>query len=171
MDALVAILFVATSVADMAITDCRSACLAPSVPQAQLSLQTARLEHQDDWTTRETLIRFDTPIQHGPFQQIYSFAVSTDFDVWIGAGVKYTTLGTLPGRYFLETSFQPGLHYRGEGPDIGGILHFRSSVGVGYAFDNGASLVIGYDHRSNADRTIPNPGLNTLSVRYAISLD
>jgi lipid A 3-O-deacylase len=171
MDALVAIFFVVTSVADMVLTDCRTDCLAPAAPTAQLSIQTAQLEHQDDWTTRETLVRFDAPIQHGPFQQIFSVGVSDSYDLWFGAGVKYSTQGLVPGRYFLETTFQPGLHYRGDGPDIGGILHFRSGVGVGYAFENGGALVLSYDHRSNADRTIPNPGLNTVSIRYAISLD
>lgn len=171
MDALVAIIFFVTSLGDMALTDCRTDCLASQTPPAQLSVQMALLEHQKDWSNREALIRFDAPIQHGPFQEIFSIGMSQTDDLWIGAGLKYSTQELIPGPLFLETTFQPGLHYRGDGPNIGGFLHFRSGVGVGYAFDNGASLVLAYDHRSNADRTIPNPGLNTLSIRYAITFD
>ena len=171
MDAALAIIFFTASLGDMVFRECPRGCLTPMEPPSQMSVGLARVEHRDDWSNREIMLRFDAPIQHGPFQHVWSLGLSATNDIWIGAGARLTTQSLISGPLYLETTFQPGLHFRGDGPDIGGSLHFRSGIGLGYTFDNGAALVLGYDHRSNADRTIPNPGLDTVSIRYAIRLD
>lgn len=171
MDAALAILFFVSGFTDMALTDCTTSCLNHTQPPARLSFQVTALEHRDNWENREVLLTYDAPMQHGPFQRTYSIGVTATDDIWIGAGVKYTIQPLIPGPLFVETAFQPGLHLHGNGPNIGGALHFRSAIGIGYAFDNGATLAISYDHRSNADRTIPNPGLDTFGIRYAIGFN
>ena len=61
----------------------------------------------------------------------------------------------------------PGYYAQGDGPDIGGSLQFRSSLGMGFAFDNGVTVLASYDHRSNADTQDVNPGLETIALRVA----
>ncbi|MFG5384568.1 acyloxyacyl hydrolase [Yoonia sp. R2-816] len=60
---------------------------------------------------------------------------------------------------------------RGDGPDLGGEVHFRAAIGAGYEFDNGSTLTLSWDHWSNGDTRATNPGLENLSIRYAISLN
>ncbi|WP_373635788.1 acyloxyacyl hydrolase [Yoonia sp. SS1-5] len=55
--------------------------------------------------------------------------------------------------------------------DLGGEFHFRSAVGAGFEFDNGSTLMLSWDHRSNGDTRATKPGLENLSVRYAVSLN
>ena len=171
MDAAFAIIFFTASLADMVFADCHTSCLAKSHPDPRLSVQVGRLEHRDNWNNRSIMLGLDAPLQHGPYQHTFSFEVTGTNDIWIGAGAKVSTEALIPGPLFLETSFQPGLHFRGDGPDIGGSLHFRSGIALGYLFENGATLALAYDHRSNADRTIPNPGLDTMSIRYSFTFD
>ena len=75
-------------------------------------------------------------------------------------------MGTAYGPF--QPTFGTSLTDTGDGPDIGGSLQFRSALGVGYQFDNGATILAAYDHRSNADTQPLNPGLETVSIRLAI---
>ena len=97
-------------------------------------------------------------------------SVTDNGRVWIGAGARWTQFFG-DSNVYLESALLPGVDIGGDGPDLGGNLQFRSSLGVGYAFDNGATLLAAYDHRSNADTRAINPGLETISIRYAITWD
>jgi len=116
----------------------------------------------------EVMLGYDLPRTYGPFQPTFGLSMTDKGDWWIGVGGKWTVDDAATGPFFFEATFLPGYYQFGDGPDLGGVLHYRASVGVGYEFDNGASLLVAYDHRSNGNIIFPNPGLETLSIRYAI---
>ncbi|MDE0984033.1 MAG: acyloxyacyl hydrolase [Yoonia sp.] len=49
-------------------------------------------------------------------------------------GAKWTTQSLSNSPFFIEASLMPGYYAQGDGPDLGGSLQFRSSLGAGYAF-------------------------------------
>jgi hypothetical protein len=61
----------------------------------------------------------------------------------------------------------PGFYDQGDGPDIGGALQVRSSLGAGYEFANGVTVLASYAHGLNADTQDLNPGLETIALRVA----
>ena len=171
MDGTVAIFWLVTSLFDMNTTYCATGCLMRHDAPERLSFQTASVQFQREHIGTEIYLGYDLDHAYGPFQPTVAAAVTDTGDIWAGAGFKWTSENIFDGPIFLEASFIPGLHFRDDGPDIGGEIHFRSAVGAGYAFDNGSTLAVSWDHRSNGDTRSRNPGLETLSIRYAISLD
>lgn len=170
MDGTLAVIWLITSLADMTLNDCPTDCLQERAAPARLSLQAGQVIFQEEDIGAEIYIGYDGPRRYGPFHLTYGASITDEGAAWIGAGAKWTTRDLFDGPLFVETSFMPGLYARGDGPDLGGALHFRSALGVGYAFDNGATLTISFDHRSNGDIEDLNPGLETLSLRYALTL-
>lgn len=168
MDGTLAAIFVITSLTDMALTDCPTGCLARSDAPARLSFQLGDVRFDDARIGREITLGYDAGFKAGPFQPTIAASLTEDGAGWIGAGGKWTSVGLIPGPVFVESTLMPGIHVQGDGPDLGGNLQFRASLGVGYAFDNGGTVTVAYDHRSNADTDVTNPGLEVLSVRYAM---
>ena len=93
-----------------------------------------------------------------------------DGDLWAGGGAKWRN-SILKSDFFFEGSFQPGIYIREDGPDLGGVVQFRSALGVGYEFDNGGAVLMSFDHRSNGDFQTVNPGLETFALQYSFVLD
>ncbi|WP_386681612.1 acyloxyacyl hydrolase [Loktanella sp. R86503] len=170
MDGTLAAIFVITSLTDMALTDCPTGCLAPSDAPARLSFQLGDVRFNEDRIGQELYVGYDMGQKHGPFQTTIGASVTDEGAGWIGAGGKWTSTDLLPGPFFIESTLMPGIYLQSDGPDLGGSLQFRSSLGAGIAFDNGATVTVAYDHRSNADTDITNPGLEVLSIRYAMPL-
>ncbi|MEJ6401850.1 acyloxyacyl hydrolase [Yoonia sp. 2307UL14-13] len=171
MDGTLAVIWFLTSLTDMKINECPNGCLTRQDAPARLSIQGAQVIFQEDDIGEEIYVGYDSPYRYGPFHLTYGASVTDDGAAWIGAGAKWTTRNILDGPFFIETSFMPGLYARGDGPDLGGALHFRSALGAGYVFDNGATLTVSYDHRSNGDTQNVNPGLETLAIRYAFTFE
>ena len=170
MDGTLAALYALLSLLDMGLTDCREAgCLARSDAPARLSFQAADVQFNDFSIGNEIYIGYDFDRAFGPFQPTLGASFTEDSETWIGYGVK--TAWTFDSGVFIEGSIMPGLYYEAGGIPLGGNLQFRSAIGVGYEFGNGATLTVLYDHRSNADTQPLNPGLETLSIRYAVTLD
>ncbi|MDX8348668.1 acyloxyacyl hydrolase [Cognatiyoonia sp. IB215446] len=169
MDGTLAVIWLLTSLGDMRINECPTGCVARQDAPARLSIQVAEVIFQEEEIGQEIYVGYDASVRYGPFQPTYGASLTDEGAVWIGAGAKWTTRNLSSGPFFIETSFMPGFYARGDGPDLGGALHFRSALGAGYIFDNGATLTISYDHRSNGDIQSFNPGLETLSLRYAYS--
>lgn len=167
MDGTLAAIFLIASMTDMALTDCPTGCLAPDQAVSMLSFQVAKVQSQDKIIGDEILIGYDFGTTYGPFQPTIAASVSDQGDTWLGAGVKWTTQGIIDNPFYVESSLLPGIYAKGDGPDLGGTLHFRASLGAGYAFENGATMTVLYDHRSNADTQIFNPGLETIAVKFA----
>ena len=171
MDGTLAVIFLLTSLGDMTLNECPTGCLAAREAENRFAFQLSDVQFQDDSISEEIYVTYDSAMRYGPFQPTVGISGTVDGDLWIGGGVKWTSQNLSPGPLFFETSLMPGLYAQGDGPDLGGNLQFRSAVGVGYTFANGATLTVLYDHRSNADTQNLNPGLETLGLRYAIALD
>ncbi|SFR39195.1 Lipid A 3-O-deacylase (PagL) [Yoonia tamlensis] len=171
MDGTLAIIFLITSLTDMGFNDCRNdGCLASESATARVSLQLADVEFQEAIISEEIYVGYDMGRRYGPFQPTFGVSVAANGASWVGAGVKWSSTGVFDSPFFVETSLMPGYYDAGDGPDLGGNLHFRSAFGIGYAFDNGATISVHYDHRSNGDTQDLNPGLETIALRYAIAL-
>jgi len=171
MDGTLAVLFIVAGLSDMAINYCPTGCLRQSSALSQFSIQAADLIFQENSIGDEIYIGYDTGQSYGPFATTIGASSTADGDLWIGMGGKWTSRDIISGPFFLELSLMPGLYAQGGGPDIGGALQFRSALGAGYEFDNGATLAVLFDHRSNADIQDRNPGLETLGIRYAFALN
>lgn len=168
MDGTLAAIFVIASLTDMASNHCPTGCLAESPATARLAFQLGQVTLDTRHIGQELLIGYDAGHSFGPFQPTVATALTDDGAAWFGAGAKWTGHDLLPDPLFVEATLLPGLYLPAAGPNIGGNLQFRASVGIGYAFDDGAALTAVYDHRSNADTRSFNPGLEVLSVRYAM---
>lgn len=171
MDGTLAMIFLIASLGDMASTDCNTSCLGPSDATARLSFQAAKVEFDGAIIGNELYVGYDLGQTYGPFQPTFGASITDTGDAWFGAGAKYTLSNIGGTGVFVESSLMPGLHFKSDGPDLGGNLHFRAALGVGYEFDNGATIYAAYDHRSNADTLPLNPGLETISLRFAIPLN
>ena len=90
-----------------------------------------------------------------------------DGDGWIGMGVagKYE----LGERFVVEASFMPGAYKTGE-TDLGGQLHFRSLIGVGYKLSETTTLSFSIDHLSNGSTQSENPGSDAFTLRFIHSM-
>lgn len=171
MDGTLALIWLLTSLTDMGFSDCPTDCLRENPQTSRLSFRAANVQFQDRSINEELYVGLDASRSFGPFQPTMAASVTGDGDFWFGAGAKWTSQRVFDSPFFVETSLLPGVLKAGDGPDIGGALQFRSAFGIGYSFENGATLSVLYDHRSNADTQSVNPGLETLSLRYAIALN
>lgn len=171
MDGTLAIIFIVAGLTDMGFNDCPDQCLRQTPATERFNLQAGQVIFQEDTIGEEIYAAYDLGTYYGPFQPTVGISGTMDGDYWVGAGAKWTSKNISPGPFFFEASLMPGLYAQGDGPDIGGALQFRSALGMGYQFDNGGTLSVLFDHRSNADTQEENPGLETLAVRYAIALN
>ncbi|MDV7201828.1 acyloxyacyl hydrolase [Roseovarius sp. 10] len=85
-----------------------------------------------------------------------------DDDRWIGFGVS-AEYG-LTDSVFVEASFMPGYYSEGA-TDLGGNLHFRTTVGIGYAVSNAYAVSVAVSHWSNGSIEAWNPGTDMVMLR------
>ncbi|KAA5604551.1 acyloxyacyl hydrolase [Roseospira marina] len=64
-----------------------------------------------------------------------------------------------------------GYYNEGNGRDLGYPLEFRTGIEAAWQFDNGSRLGVVYHHISNAELGDRNPGIENLSVNYAVPFD
>jgi len=169
MDGTIAAIVFLGGLLEMGTGHCPTGCLAPSETDRRLSFQGGAVEFQREVIGEELYLGYDFGTARGPFQPTVGLSVTDAGAVWVGAGAKVRW--ELGPDVFVEGSIMPGYYEAGDGPDLGGSLQFRSALGVGYEFAGGATVTVLYDHRSNAGIEDLNPGLETLSIRYAIPLD
>lgn len=170
MDGTLAIIFILASTGDMVLNHCGRGCLGSADAPARLSFHAAAVEFQGEVIGEELLLGYDLPQTFGPWQPAVALSATDTGDIWIGAGARWTSQGFWDSPLYLDASFMPGVHFQGDGPDLGGSLHFRASLGVGYEFAGGVTATLSYDHRSNADRLALNPGLETISLRVSVPI-
>ena len=91
--------------------------------------------------------------------------LDADGDGWMGAGVA--GLYRLRDGFFVEGSFMPGAYKVGE-TDLGGALHFRSLIGVGYELTQSFAISITIDHMSNGSTQSKNPGSDAITLRFKL---
>ena len=85
-----------------------------------------------------------------------------DDDRWIGFGVSGEY--SLTEAMFLEASFMPGYYSEGA-TDLGGNLHFRTTVGIGYAVSDAYAVSLAVSHWSNGSIEAWNPGTDMLQLK------
>ncbi|MCV2876211.1 acyloxyacyl hydrolase [Rhodobacteraceae bacterium XHP0102] len=70
------------------------------------------------------------------------------------------------GRGFVEASFMPGYYSEGD-VDLGGSLHFRSTLGIGAHITDRTALSLAVTHISNAGLKDRNPGMDLVMLRLS----
>ena len=171
MDGTFAVIFFIVGLTDTYLNECATGCFQLREAPARVALQLSNTYFQSDNISNEFYASYDLARSYGVFQPVIGASATSDGDLWLGAGAKWTTQNVIEGPFFVELSFMPGLYVQGDGPDLGGPLEFRGALGIGYEFDNGATLTVLADHRSNADLGDINPGLETVGLRFAMTLD
>jgi len=88
-----------------------------------------------------------------------------DGDAWFGAGfaLNYDLSETL----FVEASFMPGYYVEGD-TVLGGNLHFRSLLGLGWNVSDRSAMILSIDHLSNGGLDDVNPGSEAIALRYRL---
>ena len=109
----------------------------------------------------------DTLVTKPEFSAGWAGAVhnESDDDSWIGFGVSGEYL--LSDRMFLEGSFMPGYYSQGA-TDLGGNLHFRSTIGVGMNISDNYAISFALSHWSNGSIERWNPGTDMAMIRLSI---
>ncbi|MBB4264538.1 acyloxyacyl hydrolase [Roseospira visakhapatnamensis] len=74
-------------------------------------------------------------------------------------------------RFLISPSAALGYYSAGDGRDLGYPLEFRTGLEAAYQFDHGGRLGVAYHHISNAGLGDRNPGIETLTLNYALPLD
>ncbi len=105
------------------------------------------------------------------------------FQVRPMAGVEATSDGALYGyggfmldipigkHFFIAPNEVVGAYYRGNGKRLGSFIEFRSTLEVGYRFDNNMRIAASFGHISNAGLTKLNSGTEILSGNVYIPVD
>ncbi|QOL81664.1 acyloxyacyl hydrolase [Pseudooceanicola spongiae] len=169
MDGTFAVLFLIAGLTDMGVNHCpEQGCLAPESSESRLALSFGDVMYQEDKIDRELYLRFDAPVSYGPFQPAFGASLSGDGTAWIGGGATWTTNFD---RAYMQLHLMPGVYARGDGPDLGSTVEFRSGVEIGFEARNGIRYGLSYDHRSNADLSSVNPGLETIQLRVSFPLN
>jgi len=153
-----------------AFTDCDGQCLAKNEVESRIAVSQGSLQFKGDVIGREVYVRYDSGHANGPFQSIYGASYSSLGDFWAGAGHAYKMSVSDTGIY-AELHAMTGIYVQGSGPDLGGPIEFRSGAEIGYRFASGWRVAASYDHRSNAELFVLNPGVETVQFRVSKPLD
>ena len=171
MDSRFAVFFFIVGMTDTYLNDCPTDCKQQSEAPERVHLQYGDTYFQEDVIGTELYAIYDLPKRYGAFQPTMGASMTSNNDFWVGAGGKWSTERVSDSPIFIELSLMPGVYFRGDGPDLGFPLQFRGALGAGYNFDNGASISVFFDHRSNANLSELNSGIETLGVRLSMTLD
>ena len=142
-------------------------CLQKSEAQRALSISAGDARIDGDSAGRELYLRYELDHKIGAFQPSFGLSSTSNGDIWVGAGSTWTK-NLYQENAYLRMSGLVGAYKQGSSRFLGSILQFRAALEIGYRFDNGAQLGVSFDHRSNADLWLPNPGIETYQIRYSI---
>ncbi|WP_342070989.1 acyloxyacyl hydrolase [Yoonia algicola] len=164
-------IFIIASSTDTYLNDCQTDCFQQSDAPARFSVQFGDTLFQEEDIGEELFVSYDLPKRYGSLQPTAGISVTSDNDVWVGAGAKWSTERTVGGPIFIEASLMPGVYMQGDGPDLGFPVQWRGALGAGVKFGDVGSLSVFLDHRSNADLSEVNPGLETVGIRFSYQLE
>ncbi len=170
MDGTLAALFLVVGLADMGFNHCSDGCLARSDAQAAFSLSAGEVIFQDKHIDREAYLRYSFGHSFGPFQPAVGVSVTQSGDAWVGIGATHES-NFFNDRAYLSLSLMPGVYARGDGPNLGHDVEFRSGLEVGYRARNGVRVGLVFDHRSNADIASVNPGMESVQFRVTVPVE
>ena len=166
MDASLAILFALVASVDLAFGPCGTdPCGEVAPTSGGVALQYGEVLFQRERQGGELYLQQRLPVAYGRLEPVLGLSISAQGDTWLGGGLQWT--GALPYDTFVQLSLLPGVYAQVDGPELGHAIEFRSSAGVGYVFDNGTRVSLQFDHRSNAELSDPNPGLETFGLRVS----
>jgi len=171
MDSRFAVFFFIMGATDTYLNDCPTQCLQQSQAPERFHIQYGDTYFQEDDIGEEFFVSYDMPRRYGAFQPTAGFSLTTDNDLWFGAGGKWSTERISDSPIFIELSLMPGLYLQGDGPDLGFPVQFRGALGAGVNIGDTGSLAVFFDHRSNANATELNPGIETLGIRLSYRLE
>ena len=171
MDSRFAVFFFIMGGLDTYMNECPTDCASQSPAPARLQLQYGDTYFQEEVVGTELYVSYDLPKYIGAIQPTVGASMTDTNDLWFGAGGKWSTERTTDWPVYIELSLMPGIYLQNEGEDLGFPLQFRGSLAAGYHFNNGASVAVVFDHRSNADFAELNPGIETLGVRFSWEMD
>lgn len=171
MDSRFAVFFFLVGGVDTYLNDCLTDGLRQSTAPERVHIQYGDTYFQEEIIGNEIFFSYDAPRRYGAFQPTIGASLTSDNDFWFGAGGKWSTERISDSPVFIELSLMPGLYAQGSGPDLGFPLQFRGSLGAGVNFGDTASLSVFFDHRSNANATETNPGIETLGIRLSYQLE
>lgn len=168
MDGTLAAIFFIASLTDMGLNHCgNDGCWAEKSTDSRFSVSAGDVVFQRKSVDSEVFLRYDFGKTYGPFQPTAGVSLTGSGDAWVGVGAVFTKQ---VDRFYVQLSAMPGLYARGSGPDLGHSIEFRSGAEVGYEARNGWRVGLSYDHRSNAELSSLNPGLETLQLRVSVPL-
>ena len=133
------------------------------------------------WSARQILKRWQgsgaeffaaVPIGNswGNIQPMAAASVTSDGDLWAGAGATYFRNFGKDDRNFVEYTMMPGVYKQGDGHYLGDRPVLRTAIGIGRRLKNGNEVSFFIDHRSNGfSGNGPNPGLETIGFNYYIT--
>ena len=156
---------------DSYVNECPEDCMGQSPAPARWHFQLSETEFQREPLGREFYLSYDYPLYIGAIQPTAGVSVTNTGDMWFGAGGKWSTERFSDGPVYGELSLMPGVYMAADGENLGFPVQFRGALGAGYHFDNGTSLSIFLDHRSNANTSEYNPGIETAGIRISYTLD
>lgn len=171
LDTKFGLLFLIISATDAYLNDCPTDCLRESTAPERIHLQYGDTFFQEDDIGEEIYASYDMPKRFGSVQPTFGVSLTTDNDLWVGAGGKWSTERISDSPFFVEVSLMPGIYFSDDGPDLGFPVQFRGSLGAGINFGDVGSLSVFYDHRSNAHASKVNPGIETLGIRLTYQLE
>jgi len=151
-------------------TGCDSGCLSRVEADARVNVSSGVVHFVGDLVGDEIYVRYDAPMANGPFQLVAGVSATSTGDFWAGVGHTYT-METGSEGIFAELHAMTGIYMRGNGPELGGPIEFRSGVEIGYKWSNGWRAGLSLDHRSNAEIYASNPGVETVQFRVSMPLD
>ena len=171
MDSRFAVFFFILGGTDTYLNDCPTECLQQTKAPERLHIQYGDTYFQEADIGEEIFVSYDLPKRYGAVQPTFGASLTTDNDFWIGGGGKWSTERISDSPIFIELSLMPGIYFRSEGPDLGFPVQWRGSLGAGINFGDTGSLSVFFDHRSNANATEVNPGIETLGIRLSYQLE
>ena len=167
MDGTLAIIFLVAGLLEAEEDFCPVSCYARGEAPQRVTLQAGDLIYQNEVTGREVMLGYDFGTTFGPFQPTVGVSATEGGTTWAGIGAKWDSTRIWDSPLYIESALMVGAQTPGDGLDLGTPIQFRTSLGGGYMWENGSSVAIVYDHRSNGDIAEPNPGIETLTLRFA----
>lgn len=136
-------------------------------PTDELSLSLGGLQFEGEFVGTELRVSYYDD-RWGRFTTVWDGSITDEGGVWLGYGL-YQQFGFQLGaqEMFLGLSFAPGLYIQGGEVDLGLPLEFRSGFEVGTYIHDDWRLSLSYSHRSNADLSAVNPGIETIELRLS----
>ena len=98
-------------------------------------------------------------------------SASAQGDLWVGAGVDYEKYWSINANdaIFVGVNFLPGLYRSGQ-INLGSVVEFRSQLEVGVVQKGAWRLSAYIEHRSNANLSHVNPGIEGVGVNLGFHL-